>query len=143
MMRWGNSDMNFGFTDDQDLLRAEVRKFLDQSFPLPRVRVLIESPSCPGSDPILWNQMSTLGWIGLCLPEKHGGAGLDLETLIVVLEETGRTLLPSPLISTVLAAKAIERFGSDAQQIPLAPVPREWLPHRDIRLPGARRLAFA
>ncbi len=113
--------MNFGFTDDQDHLRSEVRKFLANSSPLPRIRELIESPSSPGSDPNLWNQMATLGWIGLCLPEKHGGAGLDLETLIVVLEETGRTLLPSPLISTVLAAKAVDRFGSEAQQ-------SRWLP---------------
>ncbi len=113
--------MNFGFTDDQSFLRTEVRKFLAQSSPLPRVRELIESSSSLGSDPNLWNQMSTLGWIGLCLPEKHGGAGLDLETLIVILEVTGRTLLPSPLISTVLAAKAIERFGSHAQH-------SRWLP---------------
>ena len=42
--------------------------------------------------------------------------GLDLETLIAVLEETGRSLFPSPLVSTVLAAKAIERFGNADQQ---------------------------
>jgi acyl-CoA dehydrogenase len=60
--------------------------------------------------------MAELGWVGLCMPEEHGGVGLDLETLLVVLEETGRSLFPSPLISTVLAAKAIERFGNDEQR---------------------------
>ena len=65
--------------------------------------------------------MAELGWVGLTAPEAHGGVGLDLETLIVVLEETGRSLFPSPLISTVLAAKAIERFGNADQQA-------RWLP---------------
>ncbi|MFP6654555.1 MAG: acyl-CoA dehydrogenase family protein [Myxococcota bacterium] len=111
--------MNFGFTEEQELLRAEVRKFLDQKAPLTRIREISESDS--GMDHELWSRMADLGWIGLCLPEDHGGAGLDLETLLVVLEETGRSLLPSPLISTVLAAKAIERFGTPDQQ-------ERWLP---------------
>jgi alkylation response protein AidB-like acyl-CoA dehydrogenase len=111
--------MNFGFTEEQELLRAEVRKFLDQNASLERVRELVESES--GTDPALWARMAELGWVGLNMPEKHGGMGLDLETLLVVLEETGRTLFPSPLISTVLAAKAIERFGNEEQAA-------RWLP---------------
>ena len=106
--------MNFGFTEEQDLLRAEVRKFLDQNASLERVREIVETES--GTDPALWNRMAELGWVGLSMPEKHGGVGLDLETLLVVLEETGRSLFPSPLISTVLAAKAIERYGNAEQQ---------------------------
>jgi alkylation response protein AidB-like acyl-CoA dehydrogenase len=65
--------------------------------------------------------MAELGWVGLCAPEEHGGVGLDLETLVVVLEETGRTLFPSPLVSTVIAGQAIQRFGSAEQQA-------RWLP---------------
>jgi alkylation response protein AidB-like acyl-CoA dehydrogenase len=65
--------------------------------------------------------MAELGWVGLNMPEEHGGVGLDLETTLVVLEETGRSLFPSPLISTVIAGKAIERFGSAEQQA-------RWLP---------------
>ncbi len=111
--------MNFGFSEEQELLRAEVRKFLDQNAPLERVRELTEAGE--STDPALWGRMAELGWVGLTIPEEHGGVGLDLETLIVVLEETGRTLFPSPLVSTVLAAKAIERFGSAEQQA-------RWLP---------------
>jgi alkylation response protein AidB-like acyl-CoA dehydrogenase len=65
--------------------------------------------------------MGELGWIGLTLPEAYGGVGLDFATLVVLLEETGRSLFPSPLISTVLAAKAIERAGTAEQQA-------RWLP---------------
>jgi alkylation response protein AidB-like acyl-CoA dehydrogenase len=111
--------MNFGFSEEQELLRAEIRRFLDQNAPMERVRELSEAGQ--GHDPALWARMAELGWVGLTMPERHGGVGLDLETLIVVLEETGRTLFPSPLVSTVLAAKAIERFGSVEQQA-------RWLP---------------
>jgi alkylation response protein AidB-like acyl-CoA dehydrogenase len=108
--------MNFGFTEEQELLRAEMRKFLDQNAPLERVRAIVEAQDNTGTDPALWARMADLGWVGLNMPEEHGGVGLDLEALIVVLEETGRSLFPSPLISTVLAAKAIERYGSDEQR---------------------------
>jgi alkylation response protein AidB-like acyl-CoA dehydrogenase len=111
--------MNFGFSEEQELLRAEVRKFLDQNAPLERVREISEAGE--STDPHLWNRMAELGWVGLTMPDEHGGVGLNLETMLVVLEETGRSLFPSPLISTVLAAKAIERFGSPDQHA-------RWLP---------------
>jgi alkylation response protein AidB-like acyl-CoA dehydrogenase len=111
--------MNFGFTEEQDLLRAEVRKFLDQNCPLDEVRKLIETPE--GFDRNLWARMAELGWVGLTLPDAHGGVGLGWVDLVVVLEETGRSLFPSPLVSTVLAAKALDLAGGEAQQA-------EWLP---------------
>ena len=60
--------------------------------------------------------MAELGWVGLTLPEAYGGVGLGWVDLVVVLEEAGRTLFPSPLIATVLAATAIEAAGSEEQQ---------------------------
>ena len=111
--------MNFGFTEEQELLRAEVRKFLDQNAPLEEVRKMVETPE--GFDRALWERMGELGWIGLTAPEARGGVGLDFVTLVVLLQETGRSLFPSPLISTVLVAKAIEALGSEEQQA-------RWLP---------------
>lgn len=111
--------MNFGFTEEQELLRAEVRKFLDQNASLEEVRKWADSD--PGHAPDLWARMAELGWVGLTMPEEHGGVGMDFVTLVVVLEETGRTLFPSPLISSVLAAAAIERAGSEEQKA-------RWLP---------------
>jgi len=106
--------MNFGFSEEQELLRAEVRKFLDQNASLEVVRKITEEGD--GTAPDLWSRMAELGWVGLPMPEAHGGVGMDFETLIVVLEELGRSLFPSPLISTVLAARAIELLGSEEQQ---------------------------
>ncbi|MCZ6784420.1 MAG: acyl-CoA/acyl-ACP dehydrogenase [Proteobacteria bacterium] len=111
--------MNFGFTEEQDLLRAELRKFLDQNASLEQVRKQVESPE--GFSRPLWTRMAELGWVGLTIPETYGGVGMDFVTLVVVLEETGRTLFPSPLVSTVLAAKAIEKLGSAEQR-------QRWLP---------------
>ncbi len=111
--------MNFGFSEEQQLLRAEVRRFLDQNASLEEVRKIVDTDQ--GFDRHLWNRMAELGWVGLTIPEADGGMGLDLVTLLAVLEETGRSLFPSPLISTVIAAKAIERFGSAEQR-------RRWLP---------------
>lgn len=111
--------MDFGFSDEQELLRAEARKFLDQNASLEVVRKISETDE--GVDRALWNRMAELGWVGLTMPEEYGGMGLDLVTLIVLLEETGRSLFPSPLISTVVAARAIEQAGSEAQKA-------RWLP---------------
>jgi len=111
--------MDFGFSEEQELLRAEVRKFLDQNAPLATVREVAATDT--GCDRSLWSQMAELGWVGLLVPESFGGSGLDLITSIVLLEETGRSLFPSPLIATLLAARAIERAGSDEQKA-------RWLP---------------
>jgi alkylation response protein AidB-like acyl-CoA dehydrogenase len=113
--------MNFGFTDEQELLRSEVRKLLDESCPLEQVRKIAENTSGPGFSTDLWQHIADLGWLGITIPELYGGAGLGWVDLVVVLEETGRSLFPSPLVSTTLAAHAIRRFGSARQQ-------SAWLP---------------
>lgn len=111
--------MNFGFTEEQELLRSEVRKFLDENCPLEEVRKISESPE--GFSRELWKQIAELGWLGLTVPEEHGGAELGWVDLVVILEEAGRTLFPLPLISTTLAAAAIRESGSAEQQA-------RWLP---------------
>ena len=102
--------MNFGFSDEQELLRREVRKFLDERCPRSEVR----KHASRGFSPELWSEVSGLGWPGLTAPERHGGAGLGWIDLVVLLEETGRTLFPSPLVSTTLAQAALLRLGDDA-----------------------------
>jgi len=111
--------MHFGFTEEQELLRAEVRKFLDQNCPLEEVRKIAETPE--GVARRLYDRMAELGWVGLTLPDRHGGIGLGWVDLVVVLEETGRTLFPSPFVATVLAASALQLAGSEEQQ-------KQWLP---------------
>jgi alkylation response protein AidB-like acyl-CoA dehydrogenase len=64
----------------------------------------------------LWRKMAELGWLGLVLPEDHGGSGLGYVDLVVVAEEMGRVLLPSPFIWTLAFAEAMRRAGSEDQK---------------------------
>ncbi|CAA0080930.1 Acyl-CoA dehydrogenase [Halioglobus japonicus] len=111
--------MDFGFSEEQEMLREQVRRFLDGQCAMPQVRTIAASDEGFCRD--LWGQLSNLGWPGLTLPEEYGGVGLAWVDLVVVLEETGRTLFPSPLLSTTLAATAINDFGTPAQK-------QRWLP---------------
>jgi alkylation response protein AidB-like acyl-CoA dehydrogenase len=106
--------MDFGFSEEQALLRSEVRKFLDEQCPLEVVRRIAETPE--GYSREQWKQLGELGFLGLTVPEELGGAGLGFVDLVVLLEETGRTLFPSPLVSTTLAASAILDAGSPEQK---------------------------
>jgi alkylation response protein AidB-like acyl-CoA dehydrogenase len=72
--------MNFGFNEEQELLRAEVRKFLDQNATLDDVRNISESDPDGFSRP-LYQRMAELGWIGLTIPEAYGGGGWQTYSL--------------------------------------------------------------
>jgi alkylation response protein AidB-like acyl-CoA dehydrogenase len=111
--------MNFGFTEEQQIFRAEVRKFLDANASLEEVRRLMESPE--GYSPKLWEEMARLGWLGLLVPEALGGAELGWVDLTVLLEACGRTLLPSPLLASTLAVLPLKENGTPQQQ-------ERWLP---------------
>ena len=106
--------MNFGLTEEQEVLRTVARRYMDERAPMPVVRRIMESPEA--FDEGIWASISDLGWPGLIVAEEYGGAGLDWVDLVVLLEETGRGLLPAPLVSTSLAAAAISEFGSDDQK---------------------------
>lgn len=111
--------MNFAFTEEQEFLRSEVRKLLDAQCDVKQVREIAGTSEGYSRD--LWQQIGELGWIGLAIPEAHGGGGLGWEELVILFEETGRSLFPSPLLSTVLCAETIARFGNAAQK-------QRWLP---------------
>lgn len=111
--------MNFGFTEEQDFLREAVRKFVDERCPMPEVRNLMTTEHAMSD--ALWSEMASMGWLGLLVPDEYGGAGLGWVDFVVLLEETGRTLLPSPLLSSALAMTAICEAGSSAQK-------ERWLP---------------
>ena len=106
--------MDFGFTPEQDQLRAQVRRFLDKELPLERVLAWCSDPQ--PLDRALWKRMADLGWAGITVPETYGGLGLECEDLIVVLEEMGRSVCPMPLLAIDAAAAVLRMLGSEAQQ---------------------------
>ena len=105
--------------DEREELRKVARSFLENALPAARLRELVASED--GNDKELWRSLTALGWHALGLDEEIGGSGGSWQDLMVVLEETGRVLLPSPFFaSTVLAAQAIAGAGSLEQR-------RDWI----------------
>ncbi len=108
--------------EEQQLLRESARGFCREQAPLTLHRKLRDSRDPDGFDRELWRQMVELGWTGMAIPEAYGGYGFGHTGLGLVLEETGRTLVDSPLIATVLlGANAILEFGSEAQKKEILP----------------------
>jgi alkylation response protein AidB-like acyl-CoA dehydrogenase len=107
--------MDFGFSEEQEMLRSSARDFLAKEAPMTYVRKMMEDER--GFTDELWRKMADLGWMGLVLPEAFGGAGLDFVDMVVVLEEMGRVVLPGPFFSTViLAGVAIAEGGTQKQK---------------------------
>src|SRR5437763_15811315 len=91
--------MDFGFSEEQELLRKSAADFLSKECPMTYVRQMMEDERGYSED--LSNKMAGLGWMGLSYPEELGGAGLTMVDLVLVLEEMGRCGLRGPLFSTV------------------------------------------
>jgi alkylation response protein AidB-like acyl-CoA dehydrogenase len=111
--------VDFGFSEEQDMLRQSARAVLEKECPSTVVRKIMEDER--GFDPILWKKMAELGWLGLVVPEQYGGGGLSYVDLVLIMEEMGRVVLPSPFIWTVMFAEAVKRAGSDQQKASLLP----------------------
>jgi alkylation response protein AidB-like acyl-CoA dehydrogenase len=105
--------MNLDFTEEQDMLRNSARQFVSTECTKAKVRELEKSKE--GYSPEIWNKMAELGWFGLMIPDQYNGMGMGLLDLVVVFEEVGRNILPSPfLVSAALATPPIVEAGSEA-----------------------------
>ena len=108
------------FTEEQTMLHDAAKAWVADKSPVTAFRKLRDGGDTGGRG--AWREMAEMGWTGILVPEELGGTGLGYLTLGIVLEETGRTLVASPLHSTALvAASAILLGGTDAQK-------SEWLP---------------
>jgi alkylation response protein AidB-like acyl-CoA dehydrogenase len=95
--------MDFEFSEDQEALRATVRRFLVEQAPIqPYVRDLY-GHTCGTTDAV-WKGLAELGATGLLVPEEFDGAGMGMVDMGVVLEELGRAVHPGPFLSTAVAA---------------------------------------
>lgn len=109
-------------SEDALLLKDSAKSFCEQNAPVSVLRRLRDSKDEQGYDQAIWSQMIELGWAGMAIPEAYGGFDFGYGGLGVVLEETGKTLVSSPLISTVLVgATAIAQLGSETQKQDLLP----------------------
>jgi alkylation response protein AidB-like acyl-CoA dehydrogenase len=112
--------LDLTFSEEQEMLRETVRGVCATTSPLSVVRELEDDPV--GYSPELWKQLAHLDLIGLQLPEEYGGSGMTTLETVVLYEEFGRSLAPSPhFVSSILSGGALVRGGSEAQR-------QEWLP---------------
>jgi alkylation response protein AidB-like acyl-CoA dehydrogenase len=103
--------------EEQSMLRDSARGLISDKAPVSHLRQLRDTKDATGFSRDLWRTFAEMGFSGLLVPDSFGGSGLGCVEAGVVMEEIGRTLMPSPFFSTaVLAASALSRGGSAAQK---------------------------
>ncbi|HZZ37197.1 MAG TPA: acyl-CoA dehydrogenase family protein [Caulobacteraceae bacterium] len=106
--------MNFALDDDHRQLKDSAQTFLDE-------QISLKSLLTPGATvqdagyADNWAKIAGMGWQGLLIPEEYGGAGLSCLDLVMIVEELGRTLAPSPFLGSLLGTLAVIG-GGDARQ---------------------------
>jgi len=104
-------------TEEQTLLRDSARGLISDKAPVSHLRQLRDAKDATGFSRDLWKTFAEMGFCGLLVPEDFGGSGLGCVEAGIVMEEIGRTLMPSPFLATsVLAASALSLGGSAAQK---------------------------
>lgn len=112
--------MNFDFSDDQKMLKDQVRKFLGDKCPMTVTRRVLEKEEPYAAE--VWKGLVDMGLTGTAIPEEFGGLGLGALELCVIAEELGRAAAPVPFSSSIyLAAEALRLFGTQKQK-------ETWLP---------------
>ncbi len=112
--------MDFGLTDEQQLIRETAREFCDREI-APFARDWDRSERM---DPGIVGKLAEVGFLGCALPEEHGGMGLDTASYCLVMEELGRadsSVRGIVSVNNGLAGKTIAKWGTDEQR-------SEWLP---------------
>jgi hypothetical protein len=139
-------------TEEQSMLRDSARGLIGDKAPVSHLRQLRDAKDATGFSRDLWKAFAEIGFAGLLVPENFGGSGLGCVEAGVVMEEIGRTLMPSPFLSTaVLAASALSprprcraaaarrRSLSICRRFPMV---RCWPRLRSTRAPSIARFRF-
>ncbi len=111
--------MNFDFSDDQRAIKRTAHDFLAARYKPETVRELAGSED--GFTAGQWSEIVELGWPGVIVPESYGGLGLGAVEVVVIEEELGYSLAPTPLHSGLCATALLVAAGTEAQRA-------RWLP---------------
>jgi alkylation response protein AidB-like acyl-CoA dehydrogenase len=114
--------MSFMLTEEQESIRQMAKSFFGERAPVAHLRALRDASDAVGFSRELWKEMANLGLFAMALPEACGGSGLGFTELGLVLVEGGRTLAPTPFVSTILlSSNALLLGGSPEQQRAMLP----------------------
>ena len=112
--------IDFSLNEEQEMLKTSAREFLEKECPEVFIRKIQTDEK--GYSPELWKKIAELGWLGIMFPEKYGGTGGNAMDMMVIHEEIGRALFPSPYLSTVvLCGNTILESGSEEQKKEVLP----------------------
>ena len=124
----GKQPGNFGFGEDETMLRDTAARFYADKATPDKVHALVASnpdinhPMECLWDKQLWQEMVDLGWTAACVPEEAGGMGMPLVAAVAVAEETGKAACPSPLIATFCATAVLMECNTEAAGKALADI---------------------
>ncbi|HXX59606.1 MAG TPA: acyl-CoA dehydrogenase family protein, partial [Dehalococcoidales bacterium] len=112
--------MDYGFTEEQEMLRTSFKDFFKKESPPAMVREVMHKHQDYSKE--LYRKMAEVGFLSLMIPEAYGGMGGGWVDMAIFYEEAGRALLQSPHFNTVvLGAQLILAAGSEAQKKALLP----------------------
>ncbi|MGH7949228.1 MAG: acyl-CoA dehydrogenase family protein [Candidatus Binataceae bacterium] len=112
--------MDFGFSEEQEMLRDATKRFLADNCPTTFVRKCMADETA--HDKEFWSKLIGLGWPGLLIPEQYGGQGGSFLDMTVVIEEAGKALVPGPFFTaSLLAAPLVIEGGSEALKKDILP----------------------
>ncbi len=107
--------MDFSFTEEQGMLRSTTRSFVDKE-----IMPFIEEWDRAGkSDPAIYGKLANLGLMGVCIPGKYGGSGMDYNSLAIVCEELERgdtAFRTAVSVHTGLNSLTILQWGTEEQK---------------------------
>ncbi len=111
---------NFGFGEEEQMLRDTVAHFFANNFPSQKLHNLVADNPDPHREPAclwdksLWQQFVDLGWSALAVPERAGGIGMSAVAVAAVVEEVGRAAFPSPFIECLKATYVLAACNNKA-----------------------------
>jgi alkylation response protein AidB-like acyl-CoA dehydrogenase len=124
--------VDFGLTDEQEMLRATAREFVTEVCPAERAKQWDEESAVP---PELFKGMADMGWFSLPFAAEDGGDGGGPLELILIAEELGRASFDVAMcyVGVLIPGITVFNFGSDAQRAFI----------REQVMTGRQRLAVA
>ena len=105
--------MSLVLNEEQIFLKDSAKKFALEKTPTTHFREVRDSELENCYDEKIWQEMVSLGWSGILVPEEYGGSNFGVAGISSILEELGRTLTPSPLFSTAVVGVSLVKHAND------------------------------
>lgn len=107
--------MQLVLNEDQELIAKTALDFVEEFSPVSRFRALRDNDDELGYSPSLFKEMAELGWTGIPFDEKHGGAGMGLAELVLIVEALGRKLAPEPFLGGITMGGSALALGGNSE----------------------------